>query len=161
MVRSTQRHKVISVVFFGCEDGQVLTQMCSDDDLLIPRLRTRDEVELEEEEYMAFLEREVGEDLRNLVVETNAPVGAPEDVNIVENGDKKHEGKNKKKGKKEREKEKEKIHGKDKAQDKKVMKQRDKKSKEKGDQEFLIEYVLLTLSKSSLVPYPDGARQKD
>lgn len=38
-----------------------------EDDLLVPRSRTRDEVELEEEEYKTFLEREVGEELRQLV----------------------------------------------------------------------------------------------
>ncbi|KAL0955705.1 hypothetical protein HGRIS_001925 [Hohenbuehelia grisea] len=38
-----------------------------DDDLLVPRSKTKDEIELEEEEYRAFLEREVGPDLKNLV----------------------------------------------------------------------------------------------
>ena len=38
----------------------------SDDDILIPREKTKDEQEREEEEYRAFLEREVG-DLKELV----------------------------------------------------------------------------------------------
>ncbi|KAF8554912.1 hypothetical protein OG21DRAFT_1508303 [Imleria badia] len=110
-----------------------------DDDLLIPRSRTRDEIELEEEEYKAFLEREVGEDLHNLVsVDKNEAVGASEDVEIVGDGDKKNEGKKKKKGKKEREKErdeKDEVHG------KKAMKKRDKQAKEGADQEFLLNYI--------------------
>lgn len=122
-----------------------------DDDLLIPRSRTRDEIELEEEEYKAFLEREVGEDIRNFVsVETNEAIGDSANVEIIEDDDKNHEGKKKKKGKKEREREKEKNQEKDEVQSKKAVKQRDKKSKEEADQEFLIKYVLLTLSNSSI-----------
>lgn len=39
----------------------------SEDDLLIPREKTKDEVEVEEEEYRDFLTREVGEDLSQLI----------------------------------------------------------------------------------------------
>ena len=110
-----------------------------DDDLLIPRSRTCDEIELEEEEYKAFLEREVGEDLHNLVtVDTNEAVGVSGDVKTVEDGDQKHEVKKKKKGKKEREKEKEK---KDDVHCEKALKKSDKKSKEETDKEFLMKYV--------------------
>ncbi|KAG8221253.1 KRI1-like family-domain-containing protein [Butyriboletus roseoflavus] len=113
-----------------------------DDDLLIPRSRTRDEIELEEEEYKAFLEREVGEDLHNLVtVGTNEVVGASEDVELVGDGDKKHEGTKKKKGKKEREKEKERTQENDGAQAKKATKKRDKRPKEEVDHEFLMNYI--------------------
>lgn len=38
-----------------------------EDDLLVPREKTKDEMELEEEEYRAFLEREVGKDLNSLI----------------------------------------------------------------------------------------------
>lgn len=38
-----------------------------DDDLLIPREKTKDEVQQEEEEYKAFLERQVGRDLGSLI----------------------------------------------------------------------------------------------
>ncbi|KZV91710.1 hypothetical protein EXIGLDRAFT_836921 [Exidia glandulosa HHB12029] len=42
-----------------------------EDDFLVPREKTKDELEMEEEEYRAFLEREVGEDIAGLVeVET-------------------------------------------------------------------------------------------
>jgi protein KRI1 len=37
------------------------------DDLLIPREKTKDEIEQEEEEYRQFLQREVGKDIRGLV----------------------------------------------------------------------------------------------
>ncbi|KIY52343.1 hypothetical protein FISHEDRAFT_70028 [Fistulina hepatica ATCC 64428] len=38
-----------------------------EDDLLVPREKTKDELEREEEEYKAFLEREVGDDLAGLI----------------------------------------------------------------------------------------------
>jgi protein KRI1 len=38
-----------------------------DDDLLVPREKTKDEMEREEEEYREFLQTEVGEDLADLV----------------------------------------------------------------------------------------------
>ena len=92
---------------------------------------------MEEEEYKAFLEREVGEDLHNLVtVDTNEAIGVPGDVKTVEDGDQKHEVK-KKKGKKEREQEKEK----DDVHCEKALKKRNKKSKEETDKEFLMKYV--------------------
>ena len=43
------------------------------EDLLVPRSRVRDEIELEEEEYESFLEREVGEELHQLVTVDGAP----------------------------------------------------------------------------------------
>ena len=92
------------------------------------------------------MEREVGEDLHNLVtVDTNKAVGASGDVEVAGDGDKKYEGTKKKRGKKEREKEKERAQGKDGTQDKKAKKKHDKKSKEEADQEFLMKYVLQTL----------------
>ncbi|KAH7101091.1 KRI1-like family-domain-containing protein [Auriculariales sp. MPI-PUGE-AT-0066] len=38
-----------------------------EDDFLVPRSKTKDELEQEEEDYRAFLEREVGEDIRDLI----------------------------------------------------------------------------------------------
>ncbi|KAF8141166.1 KRI1-like family C-terminal-domain-containing protein [Boletus edulis] len=115
--------------------GAVDSEAQGDDDLLIPRSRTRDEIELEEEEYKAFLEREVGEDLHNLVtVDESEAVG----VEVVGDGEKKSAGKKKKKGKKEREKEREE---KNEAQDKKATTKRDKKPKKEADQEFLMNYI--------------------
>lgn len=79
---------------------------------------------MEEEEYKAFLEREVSEDLHNLItVDTSTAVGAPEHVEDVEHDDKKDEGKKKKKGERKREK---------------AMQKLDKKSKEEADHEFLM-----------------------
>jgi len=43
-----------------------------DDGLLIPREKTKDEIELEEEEYRDYLKREVGEDLEGLIVVGNS-----------------------------------------------------------------------------------------
>jgi len=48
-----------------------------DDDLLVLREKTKDELEIEEEEYREFLKREVGDDLANLVT--------VEDDMIIEN----------------------------------------------------------------------------
>lgn len=116
-----------------------------DDDLLVPRARTRDDIELEEEEYRTFLEREVGEDIRNLVtVEKNEAVGAAsESVEIIENDDKNHKGEKRKKGKRERENDKVKNQAKGEAQSKKAEKQQAKKSKEEADHDFLMRYVLV------------------
>ncbi|OAX42826.1 hypothetical protein K503DRAFT_766440 [Rhizopogon vinicolor AM-OR11-026] len=47
-----------------------------DDGLLVPREKTKDEIEQEEEEYREYLEREVGEDLEGLVVVENLELGA-------------------------------------------------------------------------------------
>lgn len=90
-----------------------------EDDLLVPREKTKDEIEREEEEYREFLEREVGEDLRTLVTVEGTQVRE-------EAGD--DEKKAKKKGKKERKKkrEKEEVQG---------------KTKEEEDQDFLMKYV--------------------
>lgn len=47
-----------------------------DDDLLIPREKTKDEREREEEDYRGFLAREVGEDLEGLVTIEEDVIGA-------------------------------------------------------------------------------------
>lgn len=90
-----------------------------EDDLLVPREKTKDELEREEEEYKEFLEREVGEDLRNLVtVESEGGVKV-EEVELKS-------GKKKKDKKKGNEKE-------------------GKKSRVENDQEFLMKYVVLSV----------------
>lgn len=100
----------------------------ADDDFLIPREKTKDELEREEEEYKAFLEREVGEDLRGLVTidDEDGVIGVVggEELEAQEESGKKDK-KKKKKDKKEKGKAKE-----------------DRKSKAEEDQEFLMKYVL-------------------
>ncbi|RDX56693.1 Krr1-domain-containing protein [Lentinus brumalis] len=87
-----------------------------EDDLLVLREKTKDEIEKEEEEYRAYLQREVGEDLSELItIEADSGVGA---VPAEE------EERPKKKGKKE----------------KKTSKSG--KSKQDEDQEFLLNYIL-------------------
>ncbi|KAJ3896145.1 KRI1-like family C-terminal-domain-containing protein [Lentinula edodes] len=83
------------------------------DDLFVPREKTKDEQEQEEEEYRSFLEREVGGDLKTLVsVEENT--WKEETKSSTESKQKK---KKKKKGK-------------------------DAKKAEDDDQEFLMNYIL-------------------
>ncbi|KAL1744835.1 KRI1-like family C-terminal-domain-containing protein [Schizophyllum fasciatum] len=95
-----------------------------EDDLLVPREKTKDELEREEEEYRTFLEREVGEDLSHLVsleaaASTSEPAKEAEDESP------------KKKKKKEK-------------KEKKASKEAGKggKSKEEEDHEFLMNYIL-------------------
>ncbi|KIY63150.1 Krr1-domain-containing protein [Cylindrobasidium torrendii FP15055 ss-10] len=68
-----------------------------DDDLLVPRGKTKDEVEREEDEYRAFLEREVGKDLESLITVQQPAVLAEEEEAPQSANDK---GKNKKDKKK-------------------------------------------------------------
>ncbi|KAJ3525199.1 hypothetical protein NM688_g8439 [Phlebia brevispora] len=99
-----------------------------DDDFLVPREKTKDELEREEEEYKKYLEREVGEDLRGLITveedEANLIHDAYEDEDEAESSIKQEEDvkKNKKKSKR-----------KTKAS---------AKSKQEEDQEFLMSYIL-------------------
>ncbi|KAH9856796.1 KRI1-like family C-terminal-domain-containing protein [Lenzites betulinus] len=89
-----------------------------EEDFLVPREKTKDEIEREAEEYRAYLQREVGEDLSGLVT-------IDEDVAGVLNGDDDTDNdRPKKKAKKEK---KEKQSG---------------KSKQEADQEFLMNYIL-------------------
>lgn len=88
----------------------------SDDDLLVPREKTKDELEREEEEYQEFLKREVGENLNELItVEEEASAFIAEDA---------EEGKGTRK-------------------EKKAKKAKDKtgKSKVEEDHEFLMKYA--------------------
>lgn len=87
-----------------------------DDDFLIPREKTKDEIEREEEEYRAFLEREVGDDLKEIVT-----LDVPGDAEMkVEESAEEQQEKKKKKRKSEGQL---------------------KKSEAEGDQEFLMKCV--------------------
>ncbi|EIW53933.1 Krr1-domain-containing protein [Trametes versicolor FP-101664 SS1] len=91
-----------------------------EDDFLVPREKTKDEIEREEEEYRAFLEREVGEDLSELVtVETDA-AGVWDGTGADSDGDR-----SQKKSKKGKKKDKKPLNG-----------------KQDEDQEFLLNYIL-------------------
>jgi protein KRI1 len=100
-----------------------------EDEFLIPREKIKDDAEMEEEEYRAFLEREVGGELKDLVT-----VEAGQ-VNIIE-GEKVDESKE------ERKKGDEDQSGKDKKKKKKKKGDtsgvKASKSKEEADQEFLM-----------------------
>ncbi|KAG1739083.1 KRI1-like family C-terminal-domain-containing protein [Suillus paluster] len=89
-----------------------------DDGLLVPREKTKDELEHEEEEYREYLKHAVGEDLEGLVVVENSGIDAGTEDSEERAGDK-EKSKTKKKG--------------DKA---KGM------SKQEADQEFLMNYIL-------------------
>lgn len=96
-----------------------------EDDFLIPREKTQDEREREEEEYRTFLEREVG-DLKELVTVdvddvSEEEVKEDEEVKNDEEGDEKKKKKKKKKSKKGTEEV--------------------KKTKAEKDQEFLLKFV--------------------
>ncbi|KZS87753.1 Krr1-domain-containing protein [Sistotremastrum niveocremeum HHB9708] len=100
-----------------------------EDDFLIPREKTRDEIEREEEEYREFLEREVGEDIREIVVlddatETQGPQERLEGAEPNGEHDDSQSPKKKKKKKKQ------------------PSTSKPAKSKEEADQEFLVNYIL-------------------
>lgn len=93
-----------------------------EDDLLVPREKTKDELEHEQEEYRDFLAREVGEDISKLITIENADAGdeggeSPKNELTKEVENKKGEKKKKKR------------------------KEKSKKSKEEEDHEFLMESV--------------------
>ncbi|KAH9888481.1 KRI1-like family C-terminal-domain-containing protein [Cubamyces lactineus] len=91
-----------------------------EDDFLVPREKTKDEIEQEEEEYRAFLQREVGEDLTGLVTVD------PDSAGILDGADEEEQvGGKKKKAKQEKQKEK-----------------KPAKNKQEEDQEFLMNYIL-------------------
>lgn len=102
----------------------------SEDDLLVPREKSKDELQREEEEYQEFLRREVGEDLHQLIEVDQDVIG------IHENAPGEGDSGGKKKKKKDKGKEKEKAKGRSKT----------KEDKEKEDQEFLMKLVPLERS---------------
>jgi protein KRI1 len=91
-----------------------------DDGLLVPREKTKDEIEQEEEEYRDYLKREVGEDLEGLVVVEDSGLGARDEKSEESPAEKKERKKRKKKS----------------AEAK-------WESKEEGDQEFLMKSVMV------------------
>jgi protein KRI1 len=104
-------------------------KVSDEDDFLIPREKTQDEREREEEEYRAFLEREVG-DLKELVTVDVDDVSAEEmkedEAKSEEEGDETKKKKKKKKSKKGTEEV--------------------KKTKAEKDQEFLLKCVTFSIS---------------
>lgn len=102
-----------------------------EDDLLVPREKTKDELEHEEEEYQEFLRREVGGDLTELIAVDEDTIGIRE-VPGSEDDDNGTKKKKKEKGKK--------IKG----------QPTTKEQKEKEDQEFLMKCVPPETSQTSL-----------
>lgn len=99
-----------------------------EDDLFIPRAKTQDEIEQEEQEYQEFLKSQVGEEtLADLVTFESSRGGEQEEEEEEEEDTKKD--KKKKKGKKERAVE---------VQDK----GKGRKSKDEEDRDFLLSYIL-------------------
>lgn len=94
-----------------------------EDDLLVLREKTKDDLEREEEEYKAFLEREVGGDLAELITVEAEGVVAEVEVKEDEEGTAKG------------------TEGRKKAKKEKKNASKQKCSKEEEDQQFLLEYV--------------------
>ncbi|THH23243.1 hypothetical protein EUX98_g7935 [Antrodiella citrinella] len=94
-----------------------------EDDLLVLREKTKDEVEREEEEYKDFLQREVGQDLKELI--TISGDDEPGSVHAEDVGEEKSK-KEEKKAKRE------------KMKDKGTA----KPSKDEDDRQFLLDYIL-------------------
>ncbi|KAF8158986.1 hypothetical protein BJ912DRAFT_1069792 [Pholiota molesta] len=128
-----------------------------DDDILIPREKTQDEREREEEEYRAFLEREVG-DLKELVTvdvndddegEIKADEEQEEEEGDADQEDITTEKKKKKKKKK----------------SKKTAEEPVKKTKAEQDQEFLLNYILnrgwIDRSEGHVPTYSEGDAADD
>lgn len=117
-----------------------------EDDILIPREKTQDEREREEEEYRAFLEREVG-DLKELVtVDVD-----DEDEDEVVKEDEEEEGEadqedttTEKKKKKKKKKSKKTAEG---------QAEPVKKTKAEQDQEFLLKYAVYPLFNNLLLKH--------
>jgi len=101
-----------------------------EDDFLIPREKTQDERDREEEEYRAFLEREVG-DLRDLVSVAGSD-DKREKVKEETEAEAEQEGGGKDKKKKKKKKKSKTAEGET---------EKPKKSKAEEDQEFLMKYM--------------------
>ncbi|KAL5521394.1 hypothetical protein ACEPAG_9320 [Sanghuangporus baumii] len=119
------RKETISVFHSAVSQGHTNADESEDDDILVPREKTKDEIEREEEEYRAFLAHEVGEDIGGLV-----SVERAEGSSVDE--EKGHDGRER-----ETEEEKEKPDKK-----KKKKKGKERNSKEQDDHEFLMNYIL-------------------
>ena len=110
----------------------VFGDVSDEDDLLVPREKTKDELQREEEEYQDFLRREVGEDLHELITTDEGAIG------VHENAPSEGDGDGKKRKRKDKSKEKEKVRPKT------------KEEKERKDQEFLMKCVPPETSRTSL-----------
>ena len=92
------RKETISA-FHSAVDAPKGSDADDDDDFLVPREKTKDEIEKEEEEYRQFLEREVGEDLKEIVtLETSSLAdeeGGAHQIKEEETGKKKRKRKEK------------------------------------------------------------------
>lgn len=121
------RKETISAFHTITQEGE------GDDDFLVPREKTKDEQELEEEEYRAYLEREVG-DLENII-------GGNDDTPPLEAEDEREENDNEEDVQR-RKKRKKKNNAKDQSGETEKPKGK-RKSKEEEDQQFLMKYVFL------------------
>lgn len=92
--------------------------------MLVPREKTKDELEHEEEEYREYLRHAVGQDLEGLILVENSEIGA-EAEKFEEGASEKKKSKTKKKGK-----------------EAKGM------SKQEADQEFLMKSVIFRYESS-------------
>lgn len=117
--------------------GAVADDNAEGDDFLIPREKTQDEREKEEEEYRVFLEREVG-DLRDLVsVDGHSDEEERQDKEETKENEKEEGADGKKKKKKKKSK-------KDAGAPENGIEKK-KKSKAEEDQEFLLKLVVCLL----------------
>lgn len=111
-----------------------------DDGLLVPREKTKDELEREEEEYREYLRHAVGQDLEGLIEVENSEIDA-EAKTSEEGAGKRKKSKSKKKG-----------------NESKGM------SKQEADQEFLMNYILnrgwIDKSAKRLPTYKDIVKPK-
>ncbi|KAL5504664.1 KRI1 [Sanghuangporus vaninii] len=117
------RKETISVFHSAVSQGHTNADDSDDDDILIPREKTKDEIEHEEEEYRAFLAREVGEDIGGLVSIER------EEGSSIEGG-------------KSQDRDEQEAEEKGKVDKRKKKKGKDRKSKEQEDHEFLMSYIL-------------------
>jgi protein KRI1 len=126
------RNETISAFHTAVLDGD-------EEDLLVPREKTKDEMEREEEDYKEWLQREVGEDLRELVTVEPRLVGEESEIADDFKEEEKDGGEavETKKKKKKKDKNNKAAEGNaDQILQTKAM------SKEEADQQFLLEYVV-------------------
>lgn len=111
------RKETISA-FHTAVSGPAEDEDDDEDDLLIPREKTKDELEYEKEEYRDFLAREVGEDISKLVTVDENPFSAEAEADEGVGSSS--------------------VAVSDKPREKKTRKGKDKGKKEETDQEFLM-----------------------
>ncbi|KAF8526002.1 KRI1-like family C-terminal-domain-containing protein [Hysterangium stoloniferum] len=109
--QSALRAETISAFHHAVENGR---NDENEDDLLVLREKTKDQIDREEEEYQEFLAREVGEDIEGLIAVENDMPGTALNVVGTDQNDSVSTGKRESKG----------------------------KAKQESDQEFLMNYIL-------------------